>query len=936
MHLLGLLLALVAAPAQTQTGPWKTLLTEHYRIHYPAPAEDWASHVASQIEDVRARVVEEVGYDPPAQIDVFVEDPNGVANGAVVPLRQPYVLLYPSVPQPGSVIGHDRDWAELLLTHELTHQVHLARPSRNTGLRLLFHGLLGVRTIALRSPRWLVEGYATMVEGEITGFGRPHAEARSAVLRERARTGDLPSYRALSGEPALAYLMGSAYLEWLEARRPDGVRDLVAAMTAKQGSTFKVAFRTVFGESASELYGVFCAELTAAAKLIEHERGAEDGTLWHRSPKPLSRPDVSPDGSKVVLVAGGRTGDVVVWKTADPEDPWARWQASVDAVREADPDAPDPMRPAVPPPDTLRRRHRSDRRPGTPRWLDEDRVIFDVSFPLPNGMRRPELVVWDTQTGRERRLTRGAWVHDPVALPGGASVLAVEDRWGVARIVEVDTTTGETTPVTEGDVRHPVAQPDVHPDGTLAVWLRNDDGWKIVVHDLQTGAERVLDTPTGATVEQPTFGPDGTVYASVGVDGFREVWAFDDAPGPVTHTLGGARGAEVSPDGETLYFLVDHASGRDLHRKPVGERPEPGALSHPLVAPPAIRPEPVEAARPSTDFVTARRYRGGMPRPWVLLNGQTGPGGELLEVGGLLTDVPGRWTAAIAGGVVADGGPQAIGAQFRSRARRADVRARLWFGSEAIAPGSWLLGASLSTKWRQRWEGGVFRLEAGAWGDVPLLEPVRPFRVNAWTRLGLTQQRRFGGVVVGFHLAGAADAGAADVGVSNTRPWGHAEGTVDVYVRSGFLRLDLFGDYGRAWTENALEAWKVGGVRSVVVPETWQPGVVYDLAVPNVAMSGTERDRLGAQLTMFDAVEVWIRRHRVRGDCNGCESGEATVVGLELDLFSLASRVEVRGLDQLGITVGGGCLAELPGRGFQGACRRSEDFQGWLRFAIAP
>src|SRR4030095_3205140 len=114
-------------------------------------------------------------------------------------------------------------------------------PTRNPRERR-FRRLLPLRIgpLASRTPRWAVEGYATFVEGRLTGSGRPHGAARAAYLRQWALEGRLPTYAQLSSGRdymggAMASLAGSAFLEWLVAQRGDS--SLVAVwrrMSARQ------------------------------------------------------------------------------------------------------------------------------------------------------------------------------------------------------------------------------------------------------------------------------------------------------------------------------------------------------------------------------------------------------------------------------------------------------------------------------------------------------------------------------------------------------------------------------------------------------------------------------------------------------------------------------------------------------------------------------
>jgi hypothetical protein len=222
--------AVMAAPArQAPWAAWKTIATAHYRIHYPPALEDWAMDVAGRIEAIHAQVTAQVGYQSPKPVQVVLADPMAEANGLAVPLLpSPHVVLWRTEPRSDSPIGGAMSsWTEELLAHELTHIHHLMRPAsaRQPGpVPSLFALPLG--PLLLKCPRWVSEGYATLLEGRVTGSGRPHSAFRAAVLRQWARAGKLPPYRALDRSQDylgadMAYLVGSAYLEWLERQRPD-------------------------------------------------------------------------------------------------------------------------------------------------------------------------------------------------------------------------------------------------------------------------------------------------------------------------------------------------------------------------------------------------------------------------------------------------------------------------------------------------------------------------------------------------------------------------------------------------------------------------------------------------------------------------------------------------------------------------------------------
>ena len=318
-----------AALAQSPHEDWRTITTPHFRVHYPAACDGWARRAASRLESVRDAVVTEVGFAPEQTTDVLVMNPVAEPNGVTLPLLDaPRIVLFTEAPGPELQIGEYGDWIDLLTVHETAHLVHLLRPSRNRFERTL-ERFLPVNPIVLRAPRWIFEGYATLIEGRITGSGRPSGSFRAAILRKWALEGRLPTYAQLDSDRrflgmSMAYLMGSAFLEWLEERNgPDAMRHMWARLTARQRRSFEEAFTGVYGDTPERLYGRFIAELTERAVALA--RGAQfvEGDLWQETSRDSGDPAVSPDGKQLAMVLrdAQRRAKLVVFDTGpNPEE----------------------------------------------------------------------------------------------------------------------------------------------------------------------------------------------------------------------------------------------------------------------------------------------------------------------------------------------------------------------------------------------------------------------------------------------------------------------------------------------------------------------------------------------------------------------------------------------------------------------------------------
>jgi hypothetical protein len=323
---LGLLLALIFAPvtvdAQYLTRPqipWRTIATGRFDIHFPVEMEQWTRLVAGQMESVADAVHAVVGNSPESRVTVIVEDPSNVANGFALPfLEGPIIFLWPTPPSPSPTFGTHRGWGEVLAVHEYGHIAHLTFPSRNPRERLFWKFMpVRISPVARKSPAWVIEGYATLIEGQLTGSGRPSSSGRAAVLRQWALEGRFPTYAQLNGTGAflggnMRYLAGSAFLEWLQLRKGDSsLVHLWRRMSARVDRSFDAAFAGVFGAGPSDLYGAFTIDVIERSLQVRDRlraAGLAEGELVQRLTAGTGEPAVSPDGSRIALVLRSLTG----------------------------------------------------------------------------------------------------------------------------------------------------------------------------------------------------------------------------------------------------------------------------------------------------------------------------------------------------------------------------------------------------------------------------------------------------------------------------------------------------------------------------------------------------------------------------------------------------------------------------------------------------
>lgn len=891
------------ALAQQGHDTWKTVETEHFRVHYPQQAEAWALHAAGQMDAIRANTSAAIGYAPDVVIDVVVMDPYSMANGWAMPsLRRPRMGLYASPPPADSVLGHYRSWSEDLITHEDAHLVHLMRPSRH-GSAGLQKWTVGYGPVSRKSERWVAEGYATVIEGRLTGWGRPNSTGRQMLLHALARDNQMPRYGDLNlnnrwSGMGYAYLVGSAYLEWLEVEYGDDtLLALWTAMSANEMRTFDEAFQAVYGEPPAVLYDRFVVDLTARAAATTER--TDD--IWMKLTGSTGAPAVSPNGERLAIVnASGMRPKLQVYPTSQDDEAREAWIEARDERLEADPIDVAGIEPRVFAPAAEATRLRTDRSPSHPRWIDDERVLFTAWWADDGGQLLPDLYEW-TVEGGERRVTRGQAVMNADPHPDGDRAVAVRTRWGASELVEVDLNTGEVTSLTEPAPDVVLDTPRYSPDGTRIAYLRNDSqvGWQVLVRSADR-AVQVLDLPLGTTPTGPCWDASGDgLFVTFG----QELVAvpLDGTPDLRLRRETGVLAPEVV-DGE-VWFLSVHADGLDLRRAPLG----PGL-------PWSVSPmEPVPT--PQIAEVEPGRYRPGRPTLTPIPGFAVDVRGWNVEGALHASDRAGRydllaWVSAGSDGV---GESSWTGANVTAALHLLPVRLQA-VGAALADQGSRVHIGGASVHWTDTWEQGRVDLSGGGWvddrhGAAAFADLTATHRI--WT--GLVNTR---GTLEGHGLAGTQGT------------LGTARGTLAVSAYATSLALSAAAGRG------GLEDLQLAGRRVSTRPEGWGGWYIDAPGLIGGSLTGDTHRELSAELMTPVLVGVRAEHHRFTDDFG--IAPQPTEVGLvSVVLAGDSPPIPMDQRPSVSFDAGAGCT--VAGTAVVGTpCSKREHYRFWASATWTP
>ena len=840
---------LPAQRIQAPDAPWKTIQTAHYRIHFPLRGdfEPFALEVASKIEGIHARVTEWVGYESPKMVDVLIRDPKLEGNGMAYPLMDhPFVELWKTPPEPDSAIGHFTTWPELLVTHELTHIHHLTRPPSNP--RFLDKLLdLPVGPLTLKAPRWVIEGYATVIEGRVTGSGRPHSAYRAALLRQWAREGKLPDYGKLNGFGGfrggnMAYLVGSAYLEWLERKElartgdkgeKDVLKKLWRKLAASRGRKFDAIFLGTFGFSARDGYDRFRAELTADALGLERRMKEQlltrEGEVFAKVEGEVTDLSVNPEGTRLMArVLTPTFKGLRVWNLKEPA------KSKPESTKTPDPDIA-PLMPTRKAAWELGRRNglipekpfwakvqtaaEPSKKPvGTGSTLNQEIIVFSVREPNDEGVLQRRAKSW--QPGNPKVARSPTQTSVP---PGKKSLIRAMES-----------------------------------DGLLSIW----------------------------TTPLEESGPPSI---------------------PLVRTASAAWLPAPLPDGKTLYYVQLGATGceirkLDLTLPPLMPIPIPWGDS--FFAADGVRPKADETSQlpPPVKPPPAHDYSVGESMGSGLRLGLTAaPAGKSSELGYGGTDLLGRFSWQVLGAVGNVAGPRGAQAGLVYRGWRWAPSVHLFSSLERPSRQQYdrvqgfdrqRTGVELAFAYESKNRTPAFFKPTVSFERVRFKEGLKPSTSRGFIGMDFGISHFWGGSWKGgedwaIRLSARAKDG---VGRTDGNTWRSQRGHAQVRISTPWTQLALKAESARvAGDPTSLDRLHLGGLTTSLIPASLDWNRVEQPALPSYNAMGDRMRRL--RVEVGSGLRAYLE-HTAVWDHTQARSAFTKVAGVEFDVMQLIGNNE--------------------------------------------
>lgn len=533
--------ALMPLAADAQVRPqvaWRTLRTDHFRIHYTDGLETLARRTAANAEFAYARLSDDL-VPPRGTIDIVVADNVDYANGYATPYPTNRIVIFARPPVEELALRNHADWNALLVTHELTHIFHLDRARGLWAVAQRVFGRAAPFFPNSYAPSWILEGLAVHYETAITGGGRLAGSEFPALVRAAAIAGALPTLDALSLESPRfpggnrAYLYGS-----YAVTRGDTAR-MGRLVEASSGRLIPwrhdANARDAFGESFTARWAEWRDSVTRELAGLAPEGDA--------------------DASQTTLTRHGFTArfprftgnSALVYVASDARSTTGLYSLSLNG-------------------DRVRLGRRNSLDVSTP-FSDRGAVQGELEYADPYSLRS-DLFRGDGL--RRRRLTRDERLSSPDAHGASGRVVAVRTDPGTTSLVLVDPRDGWVTrDLVLGSLDRTWAEPRLSRNGEQVAAVRWDRGGRssVVTMDLR-GREQQRFAPRGprlSIVSSPVWEPgDSTLLFVSDHEGRPMIYRGDvrsGAYGRVWSTATALNTPDVSPDGRRVAAVELRADG---------------------------------------------------------------------------------------------------------------------------------------------------------------------------------------------------------------------------------------------------------------------------------------------------------------------------------------------------------------------------------------
>jgi Tol biopolymer transport system component len=556
---------------------WKTITTEHFRVHYHQ-GEQWTAQQVAQIaEEVYPHITGLYHYEP-GIVDFIVKDNEDFANGAAY-YYDNKVELWATNLEFG--LRGTTEWLRNVVTHEYTHIVSIGaamkmprripaiyfqaitfedekRPDVLTGYP---NGIVSYPYVGVIMPPWFAEGVAQYQSPtKQTDCWDTHRDMilRAAILDDKMLTYDEMGYfghGSLGNEQV--YDHGYGLVRYIELTYgPDAIRRITNELSDFNRMSIDGALKKVTGKTGEQLYEGWKVYLEARyeEQLKQVRANPREGWILAGDGNVTISPSFSPDGKRVAFLSN--KGSVYARTSLYLIDRDGK------NLKKLQPDV--TSKPTFSP--------------------DGKKIVYarHRRANLYNAMLS-DIHVYDLERGKEKRITHKLRASQPSYSPDGQRIVCVLNADGTHRLAVMGTDGENMRVIYEREKGTQFYNPQFSPDGDRILFgIFEGQTRHIAVIDTDGGNFRYLVRSQNDERDARWLADGGAIVFSSDRTGIFDVYELDLATRryeQLTNVTGGAFSPDLSAtDGSLVYagyngdgYHVSLIDGRD---KPVAELDE--------------------------------------------------------------------------------------------------------------------------------------------------------------------------------------------------------------------------------------------------------------------------------------------------------------------------------------------------------------------------
>jgi Tol biopolymer transport system component len=544
---------------------WKTIETDHFRVHFHQGAE-WTAGQAAQIaEEVYPFITGLYQHEPNDKVDLIIKDTEDYANGAAFFYDNKMEIWATNLEF--GFRGTTR-WLRNVITHEFAHMVNIQaamkfsrrvpalylqwidfekekRPDVLSGYptNIFSYPIAGEIV-----PPWFAEGTAQyMSPSKQTDCWDTHRDMilRSAVLEDNMLTYDEMGFFGKNGlEGEQVYDHGYGLTRFIaEQYGAEALRDIINALSSVTRLTMDSALKQVVGKDGQTLYDEWrlwmldryqSQAAPIQANLREGKVIADGGFM-------TIAPVFSPDGKQIVFLSNKDRDYAIL----------SLWRMDANGGNRK------LLKPGV-----------SSRAAWTP---DGSKLVYSKKEKIDRfGSVVNDLYMYDFAAKKEKQLTHGLRAGDAAVSPDGNQIVCVVNGDGSHKMVAMDLDGQNVHDLFLPDKGTQLYRPVFSPDGGRVMFSIFVDGTRdiAVISSDGTGFAHLLSTQNDE--RDPAWSPDGkSILFASDRTGVFNIYQKDLTTGradQLTNVIGGAFMPVIDPAGKTIVYSTFHSDGYSIAR----------------------------------------------------------------------------------------------------------------------------------------------------------------------------------------------------------------------------------------------------------------------------------------------------------------------------------------------------------------------------------